>query len=67
MQPKNAIRKTARKNRCTSEDVRNEIRKAIEEGMKSDDPEAVKFWSSFNGTPSPEEVISAICGKLTSS
>lgn len=64
MKPSKALKIVARQNNCTCNEVYREIEKAIEEGMKSTDPEAVSFWKSFDGTPTPEEVISEIYKKI---
>lgn len=55
-----AIEKIARENGVTIFEVRREIEKAIEEGMKSTEPNAIRFWHSIPRqgiTPTPEEAI----------
>ena len=52
--------KIAADNHTTVAEVRKEISIAIEEGMKSSDPEIQKKWRAMSrtgGTPTPEEAI----------
>ena len=54
------MEKIAQENGITVFEVRREIEKAIEAGVKSTDPAALRFWRSVprNGTtPTPEEVM----------
>ncbi|MDE7279489.1 MAG: hypothetical protein K2N26_07175 [Oscillospiraceae bacterium] len=44
MKAKNAISKLALENGVTVKEVRAEIQKAIDEGMKSTDPQAMEMW-----------------------
>lgn len=57
---KDIIKKVAKVNGVSEAEVRKEINIAIDEGMKSTDPEAMAFWAqlSKNGRrPTPEEVV----------
>lgn len=69
MNGKKALELVAKKNGCSVEEVRREIQNAINEGMKSTDPAAVKFWSNLSrngGVPEPEEVIEAMAKAVRS-
>ena len=57
---KNVIENVAKQNGVTPEEVRKEIQLAIDEAVKTDDPNAKMIWNllSCDGkTPSPEAVI----------
>ncbi|MBD5140255.1 MAG: hypothetical protein HDT25_02395 [Ruminococcus sp.] len=63
MKAKNAISKVAAENGVTVKEVREEIQKAIDEGMKSTDPKAIELWKNCpkkGEKPTPEEVIEYI-------
>lgn len=54
------MEKIAQENGVTIFEVRREIEKAIEEGMKSAEPSAIHFWHSVprqGEIPTPEEVV----------
>ncbi|MDE6746062.1 MAG: hypothetical protein K2J72_05420 [Oscillospiraceae bacterium] len=60
MKAKNAISKVAQDNGISVEEVRAEIQKTIDEGMKSTSPQAVEFWKKVprkGEKPTPEEFI----------
>lgn len=66
MKARNAISRIAAENGVSAAEVRKEIQKAIDEGMKSSDPKAIEFWRNFptkNKKPTPEEVIEYISKK----
>ena len=55
------IKKTAKQYGVSVKEVRRDIQETIKYGMMSTEPEAVKFWSQFNGKePTPEQFISAL-------
>ena len=59
-QAREALAAIAKENGVTTDEVRREICKAIEEGLKSTDPNAIRFWESIprkGDKPVPEEVI----------
>lgn len=59
-QAQKAFERIAQENGTTIFEVRREIEKAIAEGMKSTDPNAIMFWRSVphqGATPTPEEVV----------
>lgn len=59
-QARKAMERIAQENGISIFEVRREIEKAIEEGMKSTDPNAVQFWKNVlheGATPTPEEVM----------
>ena len=59
-QAQKIMEKIAQENGITVFEVRREIEKAIEAGMKSTDPTALCFWGSVprsGTTPTPEEVM----------
>ena len=63
MKAKKAIIKVAAENGVTAKEVREEIQKAIDEGMKSTDPQAMELWKNCpkkGEKPTPEEVIEYI-------
>ena len=63
MKAKKAIIKAAAENGVTVKEVREEIQKAIDEGMKSTDPQAIELWKNCpkkGEKPTPEEVIEYI-------
>ncbi len=63
MNPKKALQLIAAENGCSVAEVRREINKAIDEGMKSTDPKAMELWASIprkGDKPTPEEVIKAV-------
>ena len=63
MKAKKAISKVAAENGVTVKEVREEIQKAIDEGMKSTDPQAVELWKNCpkkGDKPTPEELIEYI-------
>ena len=50
------------------EEVKSEIGRAVSYAMKSSDPKAQRFWSSFpceGGSPTVEEVIAYLAEKLS--
>lgn len=60
MKAKKAIKKVAAENGVTVKEVREEIQKAIDEGMKSTDPKAIELWKNCpkkGSKPTPEELI----------
>lgn len=60
MKAKNAISKVALKNGISENEVRAEIQKVIDEGMKNTSPQAVTFWGKIprkGEKPTPEEFI----------
>ncbi|MBP3857708.1 MAG: hypothetical protein IK990_19065 [Ruminiclostridium sp.] len=58
---KNIIKETAKQNNTSVKEVRREIGKAIDEGMKCTDPYAVEFWKQFGGQkPTVEEFLKAL-------
>ncbi|MBQ3841842.1 MAG: hypothetical protein II820_04020 [Ruminiclostridium sp.] len=58
---KNIIKQTAKAHGVSEKDVRRELKELIKEGMTSNDPDAVLFWSQFEGKePSPEMLISIL-------
>ncbi len=61
----NILQAIAEKHHIPESEVRKEIELAIQEGMKSTSPDAREFWSQFNGTPTPEEVIAAASRKVS--
>ena len=64
---KNIIEKVAEKNGVTKDEVETEIKKTIEEAMKSQQPEAQQFWKEVapdGQIPSVETVISWIINKV---
>ncbi len=67
MNAKKAIAETAKQNGVTIKEVREEIQKAINEGMKSSDPQVTEMWSKIprkGEIPTPEEVIDFISKKI---
>lgn len=63
MKAKKAISKITAENGVTVKEVREEIQKAIDEGMKSTDPQAIKLWKNCpkkGDKPTPEELIEYI-------
>lgn len=63
MKAKKAISKVAAENGVTVKEVREEIQKAIDEGMKSTDPQAIELWKNCpkkGEKPTPEELIEYI-------
>lgn len=59
MKSRKAIGRVAAENGVTVKEVREEIQKAIEEGMKSSDPQAIEFWKNYpkkGEKPTPEEL-----------
>lgn len=63
MKSRKAIGRVAAENGVTVKEVREEIQKAIEEGMKSSDPQAIEFWKNCpkkGEKPTPEELIEYI-------
>lgn len=67
MNAKKAIAETAKQNGVTLKEVREEIQKAINEGMKSSDPRVKEMWSKIprkGEMPTPEEVIDFISKKV---
>lgn len=57
------INRIAAENGVTVKEVLKEIQKAIDEGMKSTDPQAVRLWNNCpkkGDKPTPEEVIEYI-------
>ncbi|MDE6763293.1 MAG: hypothetical protein K2J73_06410 [Oscillospiraceae bacterium] len=67
MKAKNAISKLALENGVTVKEVRAEIQKAIDEGMKSTDPQAMEMWKKVprkGERPTPEEFIDYAAKKV---
>lgn len=63
MKARKAISRIATENGVTVKEVREEIQKAIEEGMKSSDPQAIELWKNCpkkGEKPIPEELIEYI-------
>lgn len=63
MKARKAISRVAAENGVTVKEVREEIQKAIEEGMKSSDPQAIELWKNCpkkGEKPTPEELIEYI-------
>lgn len=63
MKARKAISRIATENGVTVKEVREEIQKAIEEGMKSSDPQAIELWKNCpkkGEKPTPEELIEYI-------
>lgn len=63
MKAKKAITKIAAESGVTEKEVREEIQKAINEGMKSKDPQAIELWKNCpkkGAAPTPEELIDYI-------
>ena len=55
-----AFKKIAEKEGVTVEEVREEIQKAIDAAMQSDDPAVKLYWKNIcnhGKTPTPEEVV----------
>ena len=64
---KDILGKVAEKNGVTRDEVEIEIKRAIEEAMKSQKPEAKRFWKEVapdGQTPSVETVIALIAEKV---
>lgn len=60
MKAKKAIIKVAAENGVTVKEVREEIQKAIDEGMKNADPQVIELWKNCpkkGDKPTPEELI----------
>ncbi len=67
MNAKKAIVETAKQNGVTLKEVREEIQKAINEGMKSSDPQVTEMWNRIpkkGEVPTPEEFIDFISKKV---
>lgn len=63
MKAKEAISKVAAENGMTVKEVREEMQKAIDEGMNSTDPQAMELWKNCpkkGDKPTPEELIDYI-------
>lgn len=63
MRAKKAIIKVAAENGVTVKEVREEIQKAIDEGMKNADPQVIELWKNCpkkGDKPTPEELIEYI-------
>lgn len=63
MKAKKAIIKVAAENGVTVKEVREEIQKAIDEGMKNADPQVIELWKNCpkkGDKPTPEELIEYI-------
>ncbi|MDE5740959.1 MAG: hypothetical protein K2H90_00755 [Oscillospiraceae bacterium] len=63
MKAQKAISMIAAENGVTVKEVREEIQKAIDEGMKSTDPKAMELWKNCpkkGDKPTPEELIEYI-------
>lgn len=63
MKARKAISRIATENGVTVKEVREEIQKAIEEGMKSSDPQAIELWKNCpkkGEKPTLEELIEYI-------
>ena len=59
------IKEVARRNGVSEDEVRTEIEEAIQYGMNSKEPEAMAFWSQFNGrTPTVEEVVKVMVNEI---
>lgn len=55
-----AFKKIAEKEGVTVEEVREEIKKAIDAAMQSDDPAVKLYWENictYGKVPTPEEVV----------
>lgn len=55
-----AFKKIAEKEGVTVEEVREEIKKAIDVAMQSDDPAVKLYWKNicnYGKVPTPEEVV----------
>jgi len=58
-----AIAETAKQNGVSVNEIREEIQKAINEGMKSSDPQVKEMWKNIprkGEIPTPEEFIEFI-------
>jgi len=63
-----AIEETALKYHVSVDEVRRDLEEAIDEGMKSTEPEAIAFWDKLSknrtARPSPEEFILAAAKRV---
>lgn len=67
MKARKSIKKIAKQEGVSIDDVRREMQTAIDEEMKSTEPQAVEFWKKVphNGEkPTPEELIDYISKNL---
>jgi hypothetical protein len=61
----NIIKKVAKENGVSVKEVRREFEEMIRVGMSSTEPDAIAFWSQFNGkTPTPEQFIDALSSSV---
>ncbi|MDE6132904.1 MAG: hypothetical protein K2G04_05975 [Oscillospiraceae bacterium] len=63
MKAKKAINKVAEQEGLPVEEIRKEMQIAIDEGLKSTEPQAVEFWKGIphkGEKPTPEEFIDYI-------
>ncbi len=63
MNVRKAIAETAKQNGVSVNEVLEEIQKAINEGMKSSDPQVKEMWKNIprkGEIPTPEEIIEFI-------